>query len=137
MLPTHVSSQQRRSFTRNSIGHRRTIDLLLARARVTNLGFLLLVSFAALSFLYNLSFYFSSPHSTTQKLDGNSHNPPSSILSTISHDQTLQNLIIVPGHGIWKGGNPEQRLNEDEWILEPYQKGGTRVSAFFSHISQG
>ncbi|KAG6821023.1 hypothetical protein H0H93_007913 [Arthromyces matolae] len=40
-------------------------------------------------------------------------------------------------HAIWKGIDPDLRLNEDQWILEPYQTGGGRVSAFFAHILRG
>ena len=41
---------------------------------------------------------------------------------------------MVPGHAIWKGTTLEARLDEDQWILEPYQHGGGRVAAFFKHI---
>lgn len=49
----------------------------------------------------------------------------------------LNHLIIVPGHAIWKGGDPRLRLDNDQWLLEPYQKSGRRVAAFFAHIERG
>ncbi|KAL4244421.1 hypothetical protein ABKN59_010186 [Abortiporus biennis] len=115
--------------------YRSRIDILKSRARITNLGFLLLSSFAALSFLFNLSYYLSSPHNERTLL-----HHPHSILATIDRDRTLlglNHLIIVPGHAIWKGSNPDKRLDDDEWILEPYQRGGGRVAAFVKHIETG
>ncbi|KAI5822915.1 hypothetical protein K523DRAFT_287430 [Schizophyllum commune Tattone D] len=44
---------------------------------------------------------------------------------------------MVPGHSIWKGTDPEQRFSEDQWVLEPYQKGGKRLSALIKHIEIG
>ncbi|OBZ67023.1 Uncharacterized protein C57A10.07 [Grifola frondosa] len=66
--------------------------------------------------------------------------PPLGILATIErHDalSAIDHLIIVPGHAIWKGSSIAQRLDDDEWILEPYQRGGARVAAFFKHILAG
>ena len=135
MLPTPVSlSKHRRVFRRTlPVSPRWTLDILLTQARVTNLGFILLSCFAILSFLYNLSHYFSHPQRPW-------HNTPINIVSTLSRSNTVQNLnhlIIVPGHSIWKGSNPYLMRNENEWMLEPYQKGGERVFAFINHISRG
>ncbi|KAL0072762.1 hypothetical protein AAF712_000525 [Marasmius tenuissimus] len=44
---------------------------------------------------------------------------------------------MVPGHAIWQGARAEDRLNEDLWTLEPYQKRGGRPDVFFRHISEG
>ncbi len=136
MLPTPVSFATRRPFRRNGgtlHTRQRTIDVLRTRARVTNLAVLLLGSFACLSFIFNLSYYFSSP--------GGLHAVhPSSILSTIRRDRGLGNLdhlVIVPGHSIWHGMNAQSRLDEQEWVLEPYQKGTGRVEAFYQHIARG
>jgi len=137
-LPAPVSySKQRRVFTRITlpVAHRWTLDVLLTRARVTNLGLIILSTFASLSFLYNLSFFFSYPQSPASW-----RAEPLSIISTLSRPKSfrdLDHLIIVPGHSIWKGSNADLRLHEDEWLLEPYQKGGGRVSAFVSHIVRG
>ncbi|KAG6812541.1 hypothetical protein H0H92_002310 [Tricholoma furcatifolium] len=110
----------------------KTLDVLFSRARVTNLGVVLLILFAVLSFLCNIRFlYFHRP---------SGHTDSSALLSTISRDPAVRNLnhlIVVPGHAIWKGTNPELRLREDQWVLEPYQMGGGRVSAFFAHIFRG
>jgi len=137
MLPGPVSYSIRRSFRRNAtIPRRNIIDILLTRARVTNLAVLLLASFVVMSMVTNLSFYYSTRPSTSLE----SPPPPSSILATLSREKAVQNLnhlIIVPGHAIWKGTNPDLRLNEDQWVLEPYQKGRGCVAAVFSHISSG
>jgi len=135
ILPTPVSSsKQRRVFRRNPpVSQRQALDILLTRARVTNLGLIILSFFAALSFIFNLSFYFSHPQDPV-------HSPPKSILSTLSRSALipgLNHLIIVPGHSIWTGSNPHLIGNEDEWMLEPYQKGGESVSTFVNHISRG
>ncbi|KAJ8521192.1 hypothetical protein ONZ45_g2079 [Pleurotus djamor] len=57
----------------------------------------------------------------------------------MSHTESsaLKHLIIVPGHSIWRGASAADRLNEDDWILEPYQRGGGRVAAFYDHIAKG
>ena len=113
------------------------LDVLLTRARVTNLGLLLLASFAALSFLVNLRYFlFFSPEP-----HGFPHvHAPYSILETIRRDKSLlglNHLVMVPGHAIWEGSNSEDILDEDKWILETYQKGGGRVAAFVKHIETG
>lgn len=135
MLPSPVSFSKRRAFYRNTAiprAQRRYLDVLLSRARVTNLGFLLLVFLAAISLLCNLFFISSARTSHQHSFAG--------LLATISRKadiRGLKHLIIVPGHAIWKGMDPEFRLREDQWILEPYQQGGGRVAAFFAHILQG
>lgn len=136
-LPVPITyTKHKRIFRRNaSITHRRTLNVLLTQARVTNLGLVLLSSFAFLSFLYNMNVYFSYPRDSLH-----ANTAPLSILSTLSRPKSVQNLnhlIIVPGHSIWKGSNPDLRMNEDEWLLEPYQKGRGSVSAFVSHITRG
>ncbi|KAI1785872.1 hypothetical protein LXA43DRAFT_1113146 [Ganoderma leucocontextum] len=104
--------------------YRSTRDVLLTRARVTNLGFLLLAAFAALSFLLNLR----------------TERGPEGDMETLQRDRTLEgidHLIMVPGHAIWKGTSVEESTDEDAWVLEPYQRGGGRVAAFFRHIAGG
>lgn len=137
MLPPPISFSKRRQFRKLGLGNAthprtKTIDLLLTRSRITNLALGLILLFAAFSFSFNLSYYLSaSPGAISYP-----HGAPSSILSTLSRDRHahLGHLIIVPGHAIWKGTDAERRLEDDEWILEPYQRGGQRVAAFFSHI---
>lgn len=134
MLPSPVTFPNRKKFYRNHTApHRRKIlDVLLSCTRVTNLGFLLVVFIAAISLFCNLFYSFSAKAYSDHDLSG--------LLATISRKaetRRLEHLIIVPGHAIWKGINPEFRLHEDQWVLEPYQKGGGRVSAFFAHILRG
>ncbi|KAH9949011.1 hypothetical protein B0H21DRAFT_689161 [Amylocystis lapponica] len=134
MLPLPISFSARRQYARLSRQHRSTRDVLLTRARVTNLGFLLLAGFAALSFFVNLLLYFSSSENARR------YTSPDGILSTLQRDSMaagLDHLIIVPGHAIWKGTDAAERLNDSEWILEPYQRGGGRVAAFYNHIVAG
>ncbi|KDQ28019.1 hypothetical protein PLEOSDRAFT_1112819 [Pleurotus ostreatus PC15] len=132
MLPIPVSfgERPRRSFSRKQ-SRRGVVDALLQRSRITNLGVILLAAFAVLSFLYNLRYYVSESYTGAA--------PPRSILATISRQdaEELNHLVIVPGHSIWTGHNANERLNEDDWILESYQRGGGRVAAFYDHIAKG
>ncbi|KAI0633746.1 hypothetical protein C8Q77DRAFT_1157910 [Trametes polyzona] len=144
-LPATFSSVRRdslSSFRRQHGGlrhHRSTRDVLLTRARVTNLGLLLLAAFAATSFLVNLAWYLSSGHDSAARwhaLEG-PYSPPRAVWDTLKRDRTLEeldHLIVVPGHAIWKGSSLEERFEEDRWVLEPYQRGGGRIEAFFKHI---
>ncbi len=119
--------------------YRSTRDVLLSRARVTNLGFFLLAAFAALSFLLNVLHYFTDPSSSSYD-DGGRGGGPRGIWETLRRDKALDDidhLIMVPGHAIWKGTSAEERLDEDAWVLEAYQRGGGRVAAFFRHIAGG
>lgn len=123
---------------RSSHYHVSRTDFLLTRARVTNLGLLLLAGFATLSFLLNLGFYFSPTRRTPYVRSPYVH--PNGIWSTLHRDDTLlrlNHLIIVPGHAIWRGIDAGRRFEDDEWVLETYQRGGGRVSAFVQHIEQG
>ncbi|TFK44485.1 hypothetical protein BDQ12DRAFT_730541 [Crucibulum laeve] len=66
--------------------------------------------------------------------------PPSSVLSTINRSPTVNNLdhlILVPCHAIWVGTKSSAYMDEVNWILEPYQRGGNRIAAFLEHIKQG
>jgi len=51
--------------------------------------------------------------------------------------ENLEHLVIVPGHAIWIGNDPGQRLDESQWALEPYQKGRARLEALYQHIQRG
>lgn len=103
---------------------------LRSRARLSNGGLFSLLSLLALSLLCNLAFYI--PHHATDPL-------PVLLAAIKRHDSTerLTHLIIVPGHAIWTGTDPNLRLSEDQWLLESYQKGKGRLAAFFAHISRG
>ncbi|KAK0486064.1 hypothetical protein IW261DRAFT_1559494 [Armillaria novae-zelandiae] len=137
MLPAPVSFS-RRPFRRNGGSsldkpRRRILDNLLTRARVTNLAVLLLAAFSAISFLVNLSLYFSASSTPDGSL-------PHSIVSTIARHRALANLnhlVIVPGHAIWKGADSASRSDVNDWVLEPYQREGNRVDTFYQHIRRG
>ncbi len=132
MLPVPASTPKRRTL-RYSLSHPRRIgfrDVLLSQARITNLGFALLASLTIISLSYNFNHWIAlSP----------SGKVPNSIRSTFirpKYISGLDHLIIVPGHAIWNGASAESRLDEDMWILEPYQRNGGRVEAFYKHIEQ-
>ncbi|RPD54166.1 hypothetical protein L227DRAFT_512146 [Lentinus tigrinus ALCF2SS1-6] len=135
-LPVSLTSSSRHPRSRH---YRSTWDVLRTRARITNLGFLLLAGFAAFSFFLNLVWYFGGSDEHGYPHEG-PHAAPRGIWETLPRDPTLEDidhLIMVPGHAIWKGTDLEARLDEDQWVLEPYQRGGGRVSAFFRHIAAG
>lgn len=142
MLPSPVSSNRRgisqhnrhRSFSLSDL--KRALSLLRARSRFTNLSILLLAAFGCISFLYNLAFIFSSSP-PSDLLD---YTSPQSILATIARNSTLESLshlVVVPGHAIWTGTQPDQVLDEDRWTLEEYQRGGGSIAAFVKHIRRG
>ncbi|EJF60459.1 hypothetical protein BD309DRAFT_931037 [Dichomitus squalens] len=138
MLPFPVAFSSRTdSRTRH---YRSTRDVLLTRARITNLGFLLLAGFAALSFLLNLWHYFTDLTTYEPQEGRGPYSAPRGIWETLQRDKSLEeidHLVMVPGHAIWKGMSVEERLDEDQWVLEPYQRGGGRISAFFAQIVGG
>ncbi|RGB34823.1 hypothetical protein C1646_668163 [Rhizophagus diaphanus] len=54
----------------------------------------------------------------------------------------LKDLIIVTGHAIYLGGGNNHEIrndeeNEENWILEDYQKGNGQVKAFINHVKKG
>jgi hypothetical protein len=140
MLPSPISSNRRgasqhlRKFSSSDL--KRALSLLRTRSRFTNLSIVILAGCFCVSFLYNLAFIFSSSPSLVP------YTPPQSILSTIARNASLENLshlVIVPGHAIWTGTQPDQVLDVDRWTLEEYQRGGGsyRISAFVEHIRRG
>ncbi|KAL0956222.1 hypothetical protein HGRIS_002378 [Hohenbuehelia grisea] len=152
MLPTARSRNGRPVYQRNvhlsfhgSLApQRRILDILRTRSRVTNLGLFFLLAITCLSLLLNLSYYISASFSSLRLGSSLSydydHDIPGDILSTLAPSEELEalsHLVIVPGHSIWHGSDAASRLNEDDWVLEPYQKGGGRVAAFFEHITKG
>ena len=142
MLPAPVTFHAKRESFSGLRSRRPLRDVLLTRARITNLGFLFLLGLAALSLLVNLSYYLSSAFAPALYHDGvyQGHATPRSILDTVDRDpalRVLDHLIMVPGHAIWKGTDPSRILDEDDWLLESYQRGGGRVEAFYNHIARG
>jgi hypothetical protein len=64
---------------------------------------------------------------------------PPSIERTIQRDprfQELDHLIMVPGHAIWTGNDVEAITDDDQWVLQPMQKGGS-VKSYIRHIEKG
>ena len=64
---------------------------------------------------------------------------PLSIETTIERDPRfaeLNHLIMVPGHAIWTGHDASMASEDEDWILEPIQKGGS-VKTFIRHIEEG
>lgn len=64
---------------------------------------------------------------------------PLSIETTVERDErfeALSHLVMVPGHAIWIGRDPENVEDDDEWILEGMQKGGS-VKTYVKHIREG
>ncbi|EKM60566.1 uncharacterized protein PHACADRAFT_82175 [Phanerochaete carnosa HHB-10118-sp] len=135
MLPTPVSYHTKRDSISRS--KRPLRDVLLARARVTNLGLCILICIASVSLLVNLGYY-SSSGPTTHLIS--SELLPHPEISTVEHDSqllSLDHLVMVPGHAIWKGSKPGRVLDEENWLLEPYQATKGRLEAFYNHIARG
>jgi len=148
MLPPPVSSGTRKNFSR-LISRRTLTDTLLSRSRFTNCAVTLLMIFTSFSLYQNLRFWlssnpiFSQPGlcraSTTPSDQRYSTKFGSSWWATVTHPnmENLEHLVIVPGHAIWIGNDPGQRLDESQWALEPYQKGRARLEALYQHIQRG
>jgi hypothetical protein len=149
MLPSPVSSGKRRGFRRLDVGPRRNLtNLLLSRSRFTNLGVVLLTLLTFFSLYHSLRLWLSSnsfPVSTDDlclpppktSTHGSSEKLGSTWWATVTPSSSLDHLVIIPGHAIWTGHDPEQRLNDSQWILEPYQKGKARLEALYRHIQRG
>lgn len=75
----------------------------------------------------------------------NKLNQPSFYKNTENHDplppilpNENNHAIIIAGHAIYTGpsNNMNDIYNDENWILEPYQKGG-QVKTFIQHIQTG
>lgn len=122
------------------------LDILLTRSRLTNLGLIIISSITTLSLLLNVVHYhyLDSTLSSHDRLDADTikhrlfdENDDSQNMIRESWAESLDHLIIVPGHAIWKGVDPDKRTQDSEWILKPYQKGNMRAQVFWEHISVG
>lgn len=157
MLPAPVTlDRSRRQFAKLGLRH----ASLLGPARFTNLAVLLLSAIACASLLLNLHVYLAAPAVGRASLPGSErsntishenspviHASPDRDASLVdgivqyitrpAHARNLTHLVIVPGHAIWKGTEPQMRMSEEDWELASYQKGRMRVNAFFSHIVRG
>lgn len=130
MLPTPSVARHRRA--RIDTSRKKLLETLTRRSRITNLGVFLLLGFCFISLLFDLHYWAfpSSPYT-------NHHYGQSSLLTVTrpSSRKALNHLIMVPCHSIWKG--PDSWLEEKDWLLEPYQRGLSRVRAFYEHIRLG
>ncbi|KAJ7072549.1 hypothetical protein C8F01DRAFT_1104334 [Mycena amicta] len=127
MLPAPVLDRHRHGFRRRST----LASQLLARSRATNLAVLGLAIFACASFLLNLQLYYIPPIQQ--------HSPPLSLLASLSKPQaSLDHLVVVPGHAIWLGTNPQLRTEISEWAFQSFQstQDSSRLEVFFQHISR-
>jgi len=121
-------------------------ERLRTRARLTNLAVGLILSLLGFSLIVNLRYYPTDrlriPHSSARAQAYGSTSKTTSIASienTIERTEEikgLDHLVMVAGHAIWKGSDPESRTNDTEWILTPVQKGGS-VKTFYKHIEAG
>lgn len=146
MLPSPVLTRRHRTI--HSHPHRSTVrnvlNALLTRSRLTNLGLIALSSLTALSLLLNIFHYLHNTASSDNPLGTDAptyqlsdENDDSQHVLRDSWTESLDHLIIVPGHAIWKGIDPEKRTQDSEWFLEPYQKGAGKTQVFWEHIAAG
>lgn len=165
MLPLPNASRKGRSspyFTAGAAHHhlsssQQILATLRSRTRLTNLAATLLVLALSGSLLLNLNFVFFSPRSprhspgypysyTAGSGWDDAASPeqlespiPLSIETTLERDPRyaeLEHLIMVPGHAIWLGHDANNVEEDDDWILEPMQKGGS-VKTYVKHIERG
>jgi len=148
MLPPPVSSGTRKNYFSRLVSRRTLKDILLSRSRFTNCAVILLAILTAFSLYHNLRFWLSSNSIFSQlglsRASTTSSNQNtkfgSSWWATVTHPpntENLEHLVVVPGHAVWTGNDPGQRLNESQWVLEPYQKGSARLEALYQHIQRG
>ncbi|KAG2015844.1 hypothetical protein CC2G_009075 [Coprinopsis cinerea AmutBmut pab1-1] len=134
MLPAPATESRKRSFRRLTSPRKRVLDSLLARSRATNLAVLILSAICLLSLVLNVHHQLGSTWARS------SEHTAIGLFSTITRHRkssNLNHLVVVPCHAIWKGVDAASRLNEDDWILEHYQKGTSQVDVFFRHIVEG
>ena len=146
MLPSPVLTRRHRnthSHLRRSAA-RNLLNVLLTRSRITNLGFIILSSVTAVSLLLNFFHYLENTASSGNSLGTDTltyqlsdENDDSQNVIRESWTEALDHLIIVPGHAVWKGIDPEKRTQDSEWMLEPYQKGTGKTQVFWEHIAAG
>ncbi|KAL7415483.1 hypothetical protein BDY24DRAFT_431908 [Mrakia frigida] len=120
---------------------RKVSELLRQRSRVTNLALVLILGLLGVSLVANFRGWMDGEETT----GGGASSigdllPPKVIADTVDISEemkTLSHLIVVAGHGIWTGHDASLREKDDQWLLEPYQRGGQTVDAIFKHIQSG
>ena len=143
MLPSPVLTRRHRK-TQHRSAVTSLLNVLFTRSRITNLGFIILSSVTAVSLLLNFFHYLENTASSGNSLGTDTltyqlsdENDDSQNAIRESWTESLDHLIIVPGHAIWKGFDPEKRTQDSEWMLEPYQKGTGKTQVFWEHIAAG
>lgn len=150
MLPTHRPGRKR------SVGAYAPLPLsgswlaqLRVRSRLTNLAVLLLLATLGLSLLYNAKHALSPAHGRGQysaaakQWDVAHAGPelagrPPSVEATIARDPRMarvDHLVMVPGHAVWLGTDAARAGSDDDWVLEPMQRGGS-VRTYVRHIER-
>lgn len=132
MLPSPVGTRYQRKIRFNPTSRRHLSETLKRRSRITNLGVVLLSGICAISILFNFRYWISVSY--PPRVD-NFHAPDLATVVRPLEWQHLTHLIIVPCHSIWKG--TRSWLDDDDWMLESYQKGSDRVKVFYEHIKRG
>jgi hypothetical protein len=79
-----------------------------------------------------------------RKVDGDTRQPGESKDGGVGRPATtdsvdlssLEHLVIVPGHAVWRGRTKEEAVEDQNWVLEEMQRGGS-VQTFIKHIMKG
>ncbi len=121
---------------------------LRTRSRLTNLAVALLLLVLSLSLLGNLRSVLDGPshphfrwHAAWDELaDAESleSGRPPSVETTIKRDPRMaevDHLILVPGHAVWLGTDAGAAGEDEEWVLEKMQRGGS-VSTYIKHVER-
>ncbi|ORX34380.1 hypothetical protein BD324DRAFT_583273 [Kockovaella imperatae] len=154
MLPLPGSSKRRARpsypYPPQSPSTTSLINLLRTRTRLTNLAVFILCLTLIISLLFNVSGYLAGSERRMRSSsmgygygydgveDAKTH-VPASIEATIDRDPKLgllDHLILVPGHALWIGHDAVSVEDDEDWILEPIQKGGS-VKTYIQHVREG
>lgn len=152
MLPTYNT---RRTFS-NSQYAPGPLARLKARSRVTNLAVVIICSIASVSLALNVYVLLFRSSSAYYDYDSAPSTPLSfsrDVSSAVDQSiRELSHLIVVPGHGIWKGSctssargegliGPEGKvvMDAEEWLVGPEvpSNKSANVEAYYQHIVRG
>ncbi|CAG8518649.1 12130_t:CDS:2, partial [Dentiscutata heterogama] len=109
--------------------HSKSTSTFRSSKQLLIIGLFYIILILFLINLFNFLLFHKSESSSITNLDY------SFILPNPSHSD-LQDLIIVAGHAIYLGNGLEKVEQDDNWILENFQKGG-HVKTFLNHIRKG
>jgi hypothetical protein len=131
MLPLHAS--------RASPTRRKTIINRLDLFRSRNASTAAFACLTIFSLLLNVHYWLNAKGVPIEA--PTSEHTQESISNTLSRNVRLSHashLIIVAGHGIWKGCDPQWRSDHEQWLLGPEAKDkSASVRLYFSHIVRG